>query len=400
MDLKDLLSGIAVVIDDQIEGDQDGEEDRILEIVHQLEREWNLPFCKAKQIPPKGTWPNLLQAASFILLDWKLWPNGSTELEKLNIEFVERAKDYFVPVLIFTNGDPEDIKSKLPCDIYREEMTESSFVFIQWKNELLHGDKLDLSAIEQWMRNNASVYSLKTWERVFHAAKKDLFGSMYARSPDWPRAFWKEYRADGVDPSSSLTHLINDNLRGRMRTDAFEAAILEATPADVSLEDLQEDLQGLIGEISFQGAVPANEIRCGDLFQMSEKRYLLNIRPDCDCVPRSGQPIDQVELYCIEGEAMNDEELKERYQCKLGQFEEQVNESIAFSIHERKSVRFRFRKLWIKRFVTIKDKRIGRLLPPYLTRIQQRYALYLQRQGLPRIPEAAVLSASKESATD
>ena len=386
MELKDLLSGIAVVIDDKIEDDRDEDPDRILEIVNQLEQGWNLPFYKAIKIPPKDTWPNLLQAASFILLDWKLWPNSSSELEKLNIEFIEQAKDYFVPVLIFTNEDPEDIKIKLPDDIYQEETAEKSFVFVQRKEELLHGGELGLSAIEQWMEKNASVYALKTWERVFHAAKKDLFSSMYARSPDWPKVFWKAYKADDVDPSSSLTHLINDNLRGRMRTDAFEAKTLEAAPAEVPQEDLQE----LIGEISFQDDVPANEIGCGDLFRTSEKGYLLNIRPDCDCVPRGGQRMDRVELYCIEGEEMSDEELKDSHQVRLGQFEEKIGESIAFSIHERKSVRFRFRKLRIKRFAELKSQRIGRLLHPYLTRIQQRYALYLQRQGLPRIPEAAV----------
>ena len=292
MELKDLLSGIAVVIDDKIEDDRDEDPDRILEIVNQLEQGWNLPFYKAIKIPPKDTWPNLLQAASFILLDWKLWPNSSSELEKLNIEFIEQAKDYFVPVLIFTNEDPEDIKGKLPDDIYQEETAEKSFVFVQRKEELLHGGELGLSAIEQWMEKNASVYALKTWERVFHAAKKDLFSSMYARSPDWPKVFWKAYKADDVDPSSSLTHLINDNLRGRMRTDAFEAKTLEAAPAEVPQEDLQE----LIGEISFQDDVPANEIGCGDLFRTSEKGYLLNIRPDCDCVPRGGQRMDRVEL--------------------------------------------------------------------------------------------------------
>ena len=38
----------------------------------------------------------------------------------------------------------------------------------------------------------------------------------------------------------------------------------------------------------------------------------------------------------------------------------------------------------------IKDNRIGRLLPPYITRVQQKYAHYLQRQGLPRIPKQAI----------
>ena len=397
MDLKDLLSGIAVVIDDKIEDDQDENEDLIFKIVEQLERKRKVPFCKVKEMPPEDTWPNLLQAASFILLDWKLWPTAASQLEragiKKNIEFIEQAKDYFVPVLIFTNEDPEDIKSALPHDVYQEETAGESFVFIQRKGELLPDGELDLSGVEQWMKNNASVYALKTWERVFHDAKKELFSSMYAKSPDWPRVFWKAYRDDGVDPSSSLTHLINDNLRGRMHTDAFEAEILGAAPAEVP----RDELRALIGEVSLrrQNTLPKDEIGCGDLFRIKAK-FLLNIRPECDCVARHGQNVGDVEVYCVEGRRISDGKLHELY--RNGHFNERVWESIAFSIHERKnerkSIQFDFRKLHVKKFSELRDQRIGRLLHPYLTRIQQRYALYLQRQGLPRIPEAAVSPAS------
>ena len=83
MELKSLMSGIDVVIDDKIknaatEGDsEDGTGDLIVKIVERVEQEWNLPFYKAKEMPPEEIWPNLLQAASFILLDWELWPRGA-----------------------------------------------------------------------------------------------------------------------------------------------------------------------------------------------------------------------------------------------------------------------------------------------------------------------------------
>ena len=126
----------------------------------------------------------------------------------------------------------------MPEDIYPEESSEKSFVFIQRKANLLSDDgSLNSSTIEGWVRKNASVYTLKTWEQAFYAAKKELFGSMYARSSDWPRVFWKAYKDDSVDPSSSLTHLINDSLRGRMRTSAFETEILAAPYAEVPRED-------------------------------------------------------------------------------------------------------------------------------------------------------------------
>ena len=391
MDLKSLLSGIAVVIDDAIEDsttDEDGaarNPDPIVQIVKRIGQEWDLPFYKVNEMPPERTWPNLLQAASFILLDWRLWPHGASQLEqagiKKNIRFLEQAKDYFVPVFIFTNESPDDIENELPEAIFRD----GAPVFIQNKESLLSGDSLNFSTIYLWIKQNASVYTLKTWEQVFHAAKKELFSSMYTRSPDWPKVFWEAYKADGVDPSSSLTHLINDSLRGRMRTNAFEAKIFASSDSRVP----GKDLRALIGETSFrsQKTLPKDEIRCGDLFNQSQGKFLLNLRPDCDCVPRQGT-VDEMELYCIEGKKMRDSELREKYQ--EGHFVERVWESVVFSIYDGKSIRFDLRKLSVKKFSELKNKRIGRLLHPYLTRIQQRFALYLQRQGLSRIPEAAV----------
>ena len=401
MELKDLMSGIAVVIDDAFEdaaadrNDETGSADPIFRIVRQIEQEWNLPFCTASRMPSDGTWPGLLQAASFVLLDWRLWPAGTSHLERAgieeNIRFLRAARDYVVPVFIFSNESAEDVKSLLPEDVYPTKTPEKSFVFVRNKASLLSGGSLDFGDIERWIRRNASVYALKTWERAFHAAKKELFGSMYARSPDWPRVFWKAYQDDGVDPSSSLTHLINDGLRGRMRTGAFEGAILASPPAHAS----SGDLRALIGETSVrpQRTLPEDEIGCGDLFRPSGGKFLLNLRPDCDCVPRDGAEPGDVELYCVEGRKMSDSKLHGQYEG--GHFNERVWESIAFAVHEARSVRFDFRKLRVEKFSTLKEHRTGRLLHPYLTRIQQRYGLYLQRQGLPRVPEEAIPAAQE-----
>ena len=362
MELKSLMSGIAVVIDDKIENaatDEDNEGgtgDLIVKIVKRVEQEWNLPFYKAKKMPPEEAWPNLLQAASFILLDWKLWPSGAPHLERTvieeNIRFLRQARDYFVPVFIFTNEELGDVKNELPEDIYPEESSEKSFVFIRRKDDLLSNDgSLDFSGIEDWVRKNASVYTLKTWEQAFYAAKKELFSSMYKKSPDWPKVFWKAYKDDDVDPSSSLTHLINDSLRGRVLASGFEKEILAAPDAEVP----SEDLQALIGEASFcpQRTLPEDEIRCGDLFKQPRGKFMLNLRPDCDCVSRDGET-DEVELYCIEGKKMSASQLSKSYQRQNGHFSERVWESIAFSIYDKKSVQFDFRKLRVKKYAELK----------------------------------------------
>ena len=391
MNLKTLMSGIAVVIDDEFGKPEEVSEDRIFEIVDNIEDEWEMPFYRTHEIPPGGYSDNLLRSASFILLDWKLWQSGSSQLEKYGIEkniaFLQKAKAYFIPVFIFTNEDPSDVADKLPEDLYDAEKSESSFIFIKSKSEL--AEKSDIfDSIGKWIETNASVYALKAWEIEFYESKRALFSSMYAKSPDWPRVFWKSYRDDGADPGSSLANLINDNLSGRFRTDIFEKHILGSGFSSARMEDLRS----LIQEASFVGKdnLPDDEIRSGDLFKMPKGKYLINIRPDCDCVPRENvETADDVELYCLKGKKLSEEKLSESYQN--GHFQERVWESISFSLHEGKTVRFDLRKLEKIKFSKIKDKRVGRLIHPYITRIKQRYASYMQREGLPRIPKEAVI---------
>ena len=90
-----------------------------------------------------------------------------------------------------------------------------------------------------------------------------------------------------------------------------------------------------------------------------------------------------VRLYCVEGELIGEEELRCKYQN--GHFEERVWECISFSTYERESIRFMLNRVTMKRYREVGTKRVVWLLHPYLTRIQQRFSLYLQRQGLPRI---------------
>ena len=140
MNLKDLMSGIAVVIDDALEPaatgstDNDDGRDLIVRIVERLEREWSLPLYKSTAMPPTETWPNLLRSASFILLDWNLWPSGSSQLERdgkrESVRFLAQARDHLVPVFIFTNENRVDVADQLPDDIYRIDSPDKSFVFI------------------------------------------------------------------------------------------------------------------------------------------------------------------------------------------------------------------------------------------------------------------------------
>ena len=63
---------------------------------------------------------------------------------------------------------------------------------------------------------------------------------MYTKSPDWAKVFWKSYKDDGVDPSSSITRLINDCLSGRIKTNIFEEQVFDEDISNVSGGDIRE----------------------------------------------------------------------------------------------------------------------------------------------------------------
>ena len=385
MDIKNLMSGIGVAIDDAFGPSNLAEnDDKIFKLVKGLETEWQIPFYINHEIPSDDVCKNFLQSASFILLDWKLWPSNASNLEKDGIEnnkrFLKRAKEYFVPVFIFTNENPEDIINAIsPLDFYDEKNPRKNFIFVKSKSEML--DEFS-SPIRDWLKENASVYTLKTWEQAFYEAKRNLFSAMYERTPDWPKVFWKAYKDDSVDPSSSMVNLINNNMLARMETRIFENEVLGKKPYAID----NTDIKSVLGGASF---IPveklADDLKGGDIFKKDGK-YFINIRADCDCIPRKKGQI--INLFCIEGKFINSRQTKKLHEG--GHFNERIWQSIVFGVDQGKSIEFDFRNFTQKPFEEMKDKRIGRLIHPYITRIQQRYAFYSQRQGLPRIPEEAI----------
>lgn len=408
MDSKELMSGIAVVIDDELRigsaGLEDADTDVIEHIVAWFEREWAVPFVKARALPSDVQWENLLRAASFVLLDWKLWGLGGETVKRHTIteivRFLEFARKNLVPVFIFTNDDPDDVTLELPPELYRDSAAGSSFVFVEAKSQMWSGDSVDVARLEEWVYGNASVYALKTWDRVLDGAKSELFQAMCSRNMNWPRVFWNAYVSDGAVPSASLTNLINDSLRGRMRLDVFEEARLGG-----GLEEVPDDeLRRLIAETSFRldKFLPKDEIRCGDLYKGNQGKFWLNLRPDCDCIPREGIVLADVEVYCVEGKKVGPTGLQKMFDADAGSFRERVFESVAFAIVDGGSVVFDFKKLRVLKFSEVSEKRVGRLLHPYVTRVQQRYASYTQRQALPRVPASALpeVAEAPESRSD
>ena len=81
------------------------------------------------------------------------------------------------------------------------------------------------------------------------------------------------------------------------------------------------------------------------------------------------------------------DKIAERLVEKTGTISERDGETIIFGMVDGITVCFQLKDLSVGQWKEWKDRRIGRLLPPYLTRLQQRYSAYLQRPGLTKIPK-------------
>src|SRR5262249_16418043 len=126
--------------------------------------------------------------------------------------------------------------------------------------------------------------------------------------------------------------------------------------------------------------------------------YFINIRPDCDCIARDGEQQDSTQMYLLRGNKFKPEKIAERLVEKTGTISERDTETIIFAMMDGTTFCLQFKTHHVEERREWKDRRIGRLLPPYLTRLQQRYSAYLQRPGLPKIPKV-LLPSPVSSAT-
>lgn len=396
MSMEDLFSGIAVVIDDEVNDSSAN----INKIITQIESA-KIPVLKYTSLPEDGIVSHF-QNLSFLLLDWRLIkdnisnedledgvtiPDGLQEYDATeNIAFIKNLNNIcFCPVFIFTNEtDIASIKAKLiEAEIILED--RPSNVFIKSKNDLKGKNKL-FKIINVWLEKNPSIYVLKEWEREYQSSKNKLFNEFQKISPVWPKILWKNYKDDNSSASLELGEFISRNLHTRMTPFQFSETILNKRGKKISPNELQSVIEGEM----FITTLDENNIAPGDVFKISSN-YYINIRAACDVIPgRTDQSIEDVELYLIRGSKVSVQNGKKVYSKQYGKFSEIDSQSIVFPIHDGKIVDFRFKKLEIKKWKDLKHKRVGRLLPPYINRIQQRYSLYLQRQGLPRIPGAAI----------
>lgn len=388
MNIEKLFSGVGLVIDDNINNVKKG--DSILKIVNILE-EKNIPLVKKDSIPNEEILTNC-KNLNFILLDWELYnlydesgmpiPN-STVIEKDNevniIKFLKAIlKECFVPIFIFSNKDANSITNILERELVIQKDIKSP-IFVKSKIEIVIGDNvLIFQKIEEWLNTMPSVYVLKEWDNSFLDAKTNLFQELLDGDVNWPHILWETFASDGVDGNEELAEVLTQNILSRMQPVQFEKELIIRDNISCDTDKMLTILKAQ----RFSEKKDLENSNTGDFFLIKGK-YKLNIRPACDCVGRDGKK----EVYLIDSRRIVP---KKCFLGNYGTFSERNNEAIVGPLYEKKYYTFIFKTIEIVDYDEIKNFKVGRILMPFITHITERYGLYIQRQGLPRIPVAAI----------
>ncbi len=382
-DIIQLFSGIGVVIDEAINY-KDGP-NGIQKIVQSIEGK-HIPLLKFEEIPDDEA-ISKLHSISFLILDWNL--SGEQPIPQAtiddNIAFIGKLKETcFIPLFIFSDEDPHTIEVALSENGIT---SENSPIFIKKKDELDNVEKL-FGEIESWLKTTPSIYVLKEWEKATVEAKTKMLWALSATHPAWPKILMTSIKKDGGNQEMELIDMLQSNLKYRLSYPSLDINLIKQQKTDgITRKELRQILEC---ERFIPSSSLPNHPFAGDVFIIGDV-YYVNIRPDCDIIRDAEK--DNKNMYLLSCEIVDETkinaDIEDRIVFDSGEFIEKNNYCfIAF-------VKGNILQLSLKELTTlpwndIKDKRIGRILPPYITKIQQKYSAYLQRQGLPRIPKEAI----------
>lgn len=237
----------------------------------------------------------------------------------------------------------------------------------------------------------------------------------------------KELMLDSIESQQEFGNFVTRSLINRIQNYSFDEASIrsDTRPNTAELRKVVE------GERYLSYAEQPAQAYTGDLFKNGSK-YYLNIRAQCS-LAREGDPL----LYCIHGEKLKSKDIisedirltteKElvfsaKQHFSLDQMREICQDTEKLEVFNRNFSRHRnsifFRKgtilerddkviigcvageqaiqfkmdLEILSFNAWKGKRIGRVLPPYITKIQQKCAVNMVREGVAPLPKELFIS--------
>ena len=392
--LENFFRAPLVAIDDQI----DDASDRISGFIERL-RGKNVPVVTYKRIPD----PDIIRSffsVSFIILDWRYadldydfgdidedieveLPNVDRTRQKQVIDFIKKIQlDTFVPIIMITQEGISEIKDIMLEHSMNQSQIES--IFFYDKSNL---DDIELFAVELngWFKLNPAAYLLRKWDIMAGETKNIMFRELSSKSSDWASFIRMVFRNDRGDIDGDCTEFLNNQFVNRFK----ELVLDDDYFADVT-SIKENEIREIIQTTRFIRKKTNEEYRfcrTGDLFKDKKGRYWLNIRAQCDVTRKRN---NKIELYLISGKAFSESIVASNLDS-YGNIKEKVYEAYTKYIDDKYAIGFDLRDL------KVVDKEeaigenceyifVGRLLKPDITRIQQKFASYIIREGLMPLP--------------
>lgn len=440
MNIEKLFSGIAVIVDNEIDDASSS-----IYSIKKLIEEKNIPVLTFSEIPSLDVIP-ALSGAAFVILDWDYTdgkiaveegerihiPGTLIEAEESRlISFITQLlKELFVPVFIFTAKSKEMVTDRLKdADLWQDNRPNR--IFVKQKDEVDTDDEPFL-AIADWTKEMPSVYVLKEWALTIQKAQNKMFNELYSYSPDWANIIWDMLKDDSIDNQHEFGSFVTRSLLNRIEGYSFEEAAIQS-----EMPGNKDELRKVVESERFlQYHAQPEQAYTGDLFKDGSD-YYLNIRAQCSIARMDQQGNYNPTLYCIKGKKLRNQDIiaedihlttdkelvfsaSKRFSldhvCEIcGDISKLEEFNRNFSKH-RNSIFFRkgtilerddkviigcvageqaivfSMEIEIRSFSEMKDKRIGRVLPPYITKIQQKTAANMVREGVPPLPKELFIS--------
>ncbi|MFB2557041.1 hypothetical protein [Herbiconiux liangxiaofengii] len=350
------------------------------------------PVAAYKEVPPSkhlDHWDGL----SLVVLDWNLSePEGRIEDVHIPdmaadaqrgelIDFlVSLLERYFCPVFIVSADEPNQIEKVLravegfPVDSLGRRV------------RILQKDDDDLlPKLELLVAKDPILSTFRVWEQQYQAAKNRMFIDLDVLGTDWLVYILEAAREDGTDPGYDIVNSLFGNLQHRVDPVAFDDALL----ASATLGDNSEAQRKVIHGRSVlpEKRLYRSTIMPGDFFGKWRKSdpdgaIWMNITPACYTI--RGRTRAEVRLHLIRGLPENVLDTQKPGGLRSKRNKETRSATIDV-LHDGKAYKFDFGTLKTFSWSTVSKYRLGRLLTPYVTYVQQRHAIYLISEGLPAV---------------
>lgn len=396
-----LLAGPVVFIDDEI-NDDGSRAYRLLEEITRTGR----PVTTDVGIPDRYLerfqhWKSL----AFVIVDWDLTPGVATDLtlgsmglqggatlsgfnRQALFDFLnDLMSEIYCPVFIVSDEDVADIERQLneePRFRQQEGLLDGRLAVFSKEVVMDHL----VEHLTTWVASSAALTALKAWEHEHDLAKNRLFFELTALEPDWPKYVWQAADDDEVDPAYELASLISTNLLNRLNPVVFDVESISSssgTPTGRALRKVSLGRTSVPGErLSPRMVLP------GDVFVLpggSDDEVWLNVSPACHTVGRliTGQAGERepVRLHLLRG-------LKQNWPTSEGALKQmnskdRSNSIIIHTLRDEHPYKFIFSEARLEEWDEIAGGRVARLLPPYITRVQQLHSAFMQSEGLPKV---------------